>query len=132
MQIVDSALQLAASDLSRFLSCQHCTALDMEVAQGIRAKPHYYDSFVKMLVERGLAHEKEYVESIEAGGDEVINLDGLSRSEAAERCLEAMRKGQPAIVQGVLRGGEWLRLADLLRRGGTPHPLGSLVHEGLE
>src|ERR1700693_2966937 len=129
MQIVDSALQLAASDLSRFLSCQHCTALDMEVAQGIRAKPHYYDSFVKMLVERGLAHEKEYVESIEAGGDEVSNLDGLSRSEAAERCLEAMRKGQPAIVQGVLRGGEWLGLPDVLRRVETPSHFGSWSYE---
>ncbi len=129
MQIADSAFQLAASDLSRFLSCRHCTALDMQVAQGLREKPHYSDPFVKMLVERGLAHEKEYVESIEAGGDEVIDLGGLPRPEAAERCLEAMRKGQPAIAQGVLRDGEWLGLPDVLRRVETPSVFGSWSYE---
>lgn len=129
MQIADSALQLSASDLSRFLSCRHCTALDMEVAQGLREKPHFSDPFLEMLVERGLAHEKEYVQSIEAGGDEVIDLGGLPRSEAAERCLEAMRKGQPAIAQGVLRGGEWLGLPDVLRRIEMPSVFGSWSYE---
>jgi len=36
MQLAGSTLQLAAYDLGRFLSCRHCTALDMEVAQGGR------------------------------------------------------------------------------------------------
>src|SRR5512132_4469077 len=103
MHLAGSNLQLAASDLGHFLSCRHCTALDMEVAQGVREKPYFFDPFMKMLTERGLAHEKEYVESIEAGGEEVVDLGGLPRSEAAERCLEAMRKGEPAIAQGVLR-----------------------------
>ena len=129
MQLLDSSLQLSASDLSRFLSCRHCTALDMEVAQGLRAKPSFVDPFLELLIARGLAHEKEYVESIEAGGHEVLDLAGLPRSEAAERCLEAMRKGQPAIVQGVLRGGEWLGLPDVLRRVETPSDFGSWSYE---
>jgi len=36
MQLAGSTLQLAAYDLGRFLSCRHCTALDMEVAHGNR------------------------------------------------------------------------------------------------
>jgi predicted RecB family nuclease len=120
MQLLDSALRLSATDLSRFLSCRHCTALDMEVAQGLRPKPpNYPDPFLELLIERGLAHEKQYLESIEVGGDEVLDLGDLafrSPSEAADRTLEAMRKGRPAIAQGMLRCGEWSGIPDVLRR----------------
>ena len=64
MQLAGSTLQLAAYDLGRFLSCRHCTALDMEVANGDRTEPHFADRFLEIRVKRGLAHEKEYVESI--------------------------------------------------------------------
>src|SRR6266568_7828173 len=50
MQLAGSTLQLAAYDLGRFLSCRHCTALDMEVANGDRPEPHSSDPFLKMLV----------------------------------------------------------------------------------
>jgi len=36
MHLAGSTFQLAASDLGHFLSCRHCTALDMEVANGGR------------------------------------------------------------------------------------------------
>ena len=111
MHLSSSTLQLAASDLGRFLSCRHCTALDMQVAQGLRPKPPVYpDPFLDLLIERGLAHEKEYVESISSAGDEVLDLGDLafrSPSEAADGTLSAMRKGLPAIAQGLLRCGEW-------------------------
>jgi hypothetical protein len=34
MHLSSSTLHLAASDLGRFLSCRHCTALDMEELVG--------------------------------------------------------------------------------------------------
>ena len=124
MHLSSSTLQLAASDLGRFLSCRHCTALDMEVAQGKRKKPPVYpDPFLALLIERGLAHEKEYVESISSAGDEVLDLGDLafrSPSEAIDRTLSAMRKGVPAIAQGFLRCGEWSGIPDVLRRVETP------------
>src|ERR1019366_6432577 len=95
MQLLDSSLQLSASDLSRFLSCRHCTSLDMEVAQGLRKAPYFSDPFLEMLRARGEVHGKEYIKSIEAGGDEVLGLAGIPPSEAADRCLEAIRRGQP-------------------------------------
>src|SRR5712692_233774 len=129
MHLAGSILQLAAYDLGRFLSCRHCTALDMEVANGDRPEPHSSDPFLEMLRKRGREFEKEYIESIETGGDEVIDLGGLPRSEAAERCLQAMRKGELAIAQGVLRGGDWLGLPDVLRRVETPSVFGSWSYE---
>src|ERR1035437_7514377 len=72
MHLSSSTLQLAASDLGRFLSCRHCTALDMDVAQGLRPKPPVYpDPFLDLLIERGMAHEKEYAGAISTAGDEV-------------------------------------------------------------
>jgi uncharacterized protein len=133
MHVVDGALTLAASDLGRFLSCRHCTALDMEVAQGKRLKPPVYpDPFLDLLIERGMAHEKEYVESISAAGDEVLDLGDLafrSPSEAADRALDAMRKGVPAIAQGFLRCGEWSGIPDVLRRVATPSFFGPWSYE---
>jgi uncharacterized protein len=133
MHLSSSTLQLAASDLGRFLSCRHCTALDMQVAQGLRPKPPVYpDPFLDLLIERGLAHEKEYVESISTAGDEVLDLGDLafrSPSEAADRTLDAMCKGLPAIAQGLLRGGEWSGIPDVLRRVETPSLFGPWSYE---
>jgi uncharacterized protein len=133
MHLSSSTLQLAASDLGRFLSCRHCTALDMEVAQGLRPKPPVFpDPFLDLLIERGLAHEKEYVESISSAGDEVLDLGDLafrSSSEAADRTLSAMRKGVPAIAQGFLRCGEWSGIPDVLRRVETPSLFGPWSYE---
>jgi predicted RecB family nuclease len=133
MHLSSSTLQLAASDLGRFLSCRHRTALDMEVAQGLRPKPPVYpDPFLDLLIERGLAHEKAYVESISSAGDEVLDLGDLafrSPSEAADRTLSAMRKGMPAIAQGLLRCGEWSGIPDVLRRVETPSLFGPWSYE---
>ena len=101
----------------------------MEVAQGVREKPTYYDPFVKMLAERGWRMRRSTSSRSRPGGDEVVDLGDLPCDEAAERCLEAMRKGQPAIAQGVLRGGEWLGLPDVLRRVETPSVFGSWSYE---
>ena len=79
MYLSSSRLTLAASDLGRFLSCRHCTALDMEVAQELRPKPPVFpDPFLDLLIERGLAHEKEYVEAISSASDEVLDLGDLA------------------------------------------------------
>jgi uncharacterized protein len=129
MYTTDAALRLSASDLSRFLSCRHCTSLDMEVAQGLRKAPYFSDPFLEMLRARGEVHEKEYVKSIEAGGDEVLDLAGIPPSEAADRCLEAMRNGRPAIAQGALRGGKWFGIPDVLRRVETPSDFGPWSYE---
>src|SRR5450759_3758694 len=133
MHLSSSTLQLAASDLGRFLSCRHCTALALEVAQGLRPKPpNIPDPCLDLLIERGMAHEKEYVEAISSAGDEVLDLGDLafrSPSEAADRTLDAMRKGLPAIAQGFLRGEEWSGIPDVLRRVETPSLFGPWSYE---
>jgi uncharacterized protein len=66
MHLLGADLVLSASDLSSFLACRHRTALDMAVAFGDRKRPHVHDPLVEILWERGLEHERRYVDVLRA------------------------------------------------------------------
>ena len=75
MRHEDSAFVLSATDLAAFLACRHRTALDMGAATGAVQKPPYrHDSLLELLWQRGIDHEKRYVESLRADGRTVTDL----------------------------------------------------------
>ena len=76
MRMSGSAIELSASDLSGFLSCIHLTALDLAVAQGQREPPAWVDPVLMVLRERGLEHERGYVEGLRAQGLTITDLSG--------------------------------------------------------
>lgn len=49
MRLVDTHIRLSPSDLSNHLACRHLTALDLAVAQRLRAKPLVHSQFLDML-----------------------------------------------------------------------------------
>ena len=77
MRMSGSTIELSASDLSGFLSCVHLTALDLAVARGTREPPTWTDPVLIVLRERGLEHERGYVEELRAQG-----LSSLARLSA--------------------------------------------------
>ena len=79
MRVSGHAIELSASDLSGFLSCVHLTALDLAVARGEREPPTWVDPVVKVLRERGLEHERGYVERLRAQGLTITDLSGAIR-----------------------------------------------------
>lgn len=62
MRMSGSTIELSASDLSGFLSCIHLTALDLAVDRKAREPPTWTDPVLIILRERGLEHERGYVE----------------------------------------------------------------------
>ena len=82
MRMSGSAIELSASDLSGFLSCIHLTALDLAVARGTREPPAWVDPVLIVLRERGLEHERGYVEELRAQGLSVTDLDGITGEDA--------------------------------------------------
>jgi uncharacterized protein len=72
-----SVAELSASDLSGFLSCIHLTGLDLSVAQGRREPPTWIDPALIVLRERGLEHERGYVEGLRALGLTITDLSDL-------------------------------------------------------
>ncbi|HRB12032.1 MAG TPA: nuclease, partial [Vicinamibacteria bacterium] len=112
-------VSLSATDVSNSLACRHLTGLDMSVAFEGRKRPFRNDPLGDILRDRGLAHEKEYVDHLKAEGREVLDLSALKDPEAAAAAtLEAMRAGQDVIVQAALLDdtGRWYGRPDVLLR----------------
>jgi predicted RecB family nuclease len=125
-----SGLILSATDLSNFLSCRHRTALEMAEAHGKRQRPRWNDPLLEILFKRGLEHEKAYVESLRAGGSDIVDLgDVRERDVAVARTLDSMRSGADVIVQAALADGRWYGRPDMLRRVEKPSALGVWSYE---
>lgn len=129
MKRFDSALSLSATDLSNFLGCRHRTALDMAHAFGARKRPHFDDPFLEALFERGLAHERAYVEKLAAAGKRIESIADVEIHERLEPTLAGMRAGADVIVQGALQEGQWFGLPDVMQRIERPSKLGSWSYE---
>jgi len=116
-----NGLRLSASDLVNHLGCRHRTYLDLCVVRGELEPPSHVDLSLEFLKQRGLEHERAYVEHLRAQGMSVLELEDLGAAEpefAATR--EAMRQGPDVIVQATLLGEGWMGRADILRRVERP------------
>lgn len=133
MRSAGGRLELSATDLSKFLSCRHLTALDMAVAQGKLRRPHKRaDPLLDILIQRGRDHEQEHVDRLASTGLTVVDLTALgfdNRAEAVTRTLNSMRSGADVIVQGALGHNEWFGRPDVIQRVATPSALGEWSYE---
>jgi len=116
MRLHASRLVLSPTDLAAFLSCRHRTGLDLAVAQGELAPPAWRDPLGQAFRERGLAHERAYVEWLRGQGLQVADLSSVDPADAEVHTREAMRAGADAIYQAVLVGEGWRGYADVLCR----------------
>ncbi|MEI9919540.1 MAG: TM0106 family RecB-like putative nuclease [Bacteroidota bacterium] len=107
MNFTNNIFYLSATDLSNHLSCRHLTELNRKVALKELERPYYNDPQLEILIERGHAHEKAYVEFLKRQGKNVV--DGRSVG-----LTEAMRQGADVIVQAPLDLNQWNGLADIL------------------
>ena len=133
MQKIGEQLRFSASDLVGHLDCRHLTALDAAVARGSMQKPKIWDPVLQTLVERGITHEREYVESLRKTGVSLVEIAGGGINSAqVDQTLAAMRAGADVIVQGALVQGAWGGRADILRRVETPSALGGWSYEVID
>jgi uncharacterized protein len=130
MKVTGSQLTLSATDLSNFLGCRHRTALEMGEAFGKRRRPHFDDPLLALLHERGLAHEREYVESLREEREDFEDLSDVKRrEEAIARTVDAMRRGVQVVVQGALGNATWYGRPDVLCRVETRSGLGEWSYD---
>ena len=136
------ALRLSATDIANHLACRHLTELDRAVAEGLLAVPEWRDPSLELLRERGLVHERAYIEHLRSEGLSVVDLrnndgeprtaDRNSSSEhttAVDRTITAMRAGTDAIIQAELGNDRWIGRADVLLRVPHPSDLGDWSYE---
>lgn len=125
-------LLFSASDLVSFLGCAHSTALDLDhlatPAADVRDEG---DPYLELLAEKGLAHERAYLASLQSQGKNVREIPGEDHSldERVRLTKEAMAAGYDAIYQGALLSPPWHGYADFLLRIDVPSSLGSYSYE---
>jgi predicted RecB family nuclease len=130
---VGTSFEFTATDLVGYLNCHHLAVLDRAVAEGTFPKPKVWDPLLQILSERGVAHERRYVEHLTAVGLEVIRIDGIEVTDAAVGATHAaMRCGIPVIVQAALAHAGWNGRADILRRVELPSALGGWSYEPID
>ncbi|MGY1988048.1 TM0106 family RecB-like putative nuclease [Blastococcus sp. SYSU DS0669] len=134
MQRLDGRLVLSPTDLTHHQECRHLTRLDLGVAAGEWAAPEAETTDELQLVfDRGVAHEKKYLESLRAAGKTVAEIDTVfdaaGRRRAEAETVEAMRSGVDVVYQGTFFDGAWGGQADFLLRVEVPSSFGGWSYE---
>src|SRR6266446_3520839 len=117
MKLQQDTIKLSATDLANHLSCRHLTALNLRLAKGEIAEPAWANPHTRVLQQRGLEHEKAYIQSLRARGLAVVDLS----AEPAETANQAS-----------LASDEWRGRADVLLRveaSDNPTRLGNWSYE---
>ncbi|MBX5463751.1 MAG: TM0106 family RecB-like putative nuclease, partial [Steroidobacteraceae bacterium] len=124
-----SGLVYSASDLVTFLECEHSTTLDLlELETPLPRAPD--DDETVLLQEKGLAHEKQYLEQLKAQHGTFADLSSIkSIDERIRSTIDWMRKGADVIYQGALQSGNLIGYPDFLRRVERPSGLGAHSYE---
>ena len=116
MRVRQGTATLSATDLANHLSCRHLTTLDLRLAKGEIAEPSWENPHLRVLQQRGLEHEKTYIESLCSKGLAIVDLSNEVEEMAGEATWAAMKSGAQAIVQASLGSGDWRGRADVLLR----------------
>lgn len=128
----DGQFKFFASDLMKFQSCEHATALDIRRLEHGDIEPAGDDEEVELVQNFGHAHEEAFTEKLKSAGFGVIELPrkfGNPEQEATET-VAAMRAGHEVIAQASLgAGGRWGGYADFLFKVDRPSRFGDFSYE---
>src|SRR5438093_3187679 len=135
MQATNSRLVLSPSDLNDYVECAHLTTLALEVARGVRRRPHVPEDHVDLLRRKGEEHEAAYLAELRAKGRQVVDVIGADRwdfDSSARATIEAMRAGVEIIYQATFVLGDWRGRADFLEPVEQPAAPGARGYEALD
>lgn len=129
VRYLDGELVCSASDLVGFAACHHLTYLAGAAARGEITRPQRIDSFVDLLVRRGVAHEHDVLSGYGTEGVATITVDSATRAgleDAATETISAMHAGVSVIYQATFLHEGWVGHADFVERvDDLPSDLGS-------
>lgn len=130
MRVEGPGVLLSASDLMRFMSCKHATALDLRYARGECLLPAEDTEDAKILQKQGDDHESRYLSKLKAEGRSVIEFGrdgGLAAVAQATRI--GLSQGPDVLFQGAFFAAPWGGWSDFLIRVERPSVLGAFSYE---
>ena len=126
----DGTLIVSATDLVGYLACDHLSTLELGRAEERWERPHRAEDLtVRLMQDRGDAHEAAHLEGLRAAGRSIVEIDKTALStpdqlrEAEAATLSAMRAGADVIFQATFFDGHWRGHADFLYRTDRPSPV---------
>jgi uncharacterized protein len=132
MRAFNGSILLAATDLVNFLGCPHATFLDRH-SVGEPATKAEDDPYLKLLQEKGLEHEHQYLDQLRAQGKRIEEIaDNLSFDERVAKTQAALAGGADVVYQGALLGEGWHGYADFLVREQGSSRLGPYLFEPVD
>jgi predicted RecB family nuclease len=122
--------RLSPSRLNDFLGCEYRTYLDLLADRGEIDREDYKPPDAQLLLERGLRHEEQFLQTLRDEGRDVLSLSDKERpSVRAEQTEDAMRAGREVIHQACFLHDGWIGYADFLIRIEMPSQLGDWSYE---
>jgi predicted RecB family nuclease len=126
------SLLYSASDLVTFLGCRHATFLDRRQLDA-PVPLGDADPYLALLQQKGIEHERAYLERLRDEGREIVEIAGDgSLEDRVARTRAAMAAGVEVIYQGALRRGSWHGYADFLIRVPGESRLGPYCYEPVD
>jgi hypothetical protein len=123
MRVQKGTIYLSPSDLTRFQSCEHASALDLRFTNGDELHPAEDTADVVLLQKKGLAHEEAFLAKLPQ--DDLVKVPRAQDfATAAEQTREAMRNGAAWIYQGALESGHWQGWSDFMEKKDIASGLG--------
>jgi predicted RecB family nuclease len=130
MRVEGRDVLLSASDLMRFMSCKHATALDLRYARGEPLEPADDTEDAKILQKQGDEHESRYLAKLKAEGHSVIEFGrDVGLAAAAQATRAALSQGPDVLFQGAFFASPWGGWSDFLIRVERPSALGGFSYE---
>jgi predicted RecB family nuclease len=130
MRVEGLEVLLSASDLMRFMSCKHATALDLRYARGEALVPADDTEDAKILQKQGDEHESRHLAKLKAEGLSVVELGEERELRAAAVATGvALSQGPDVLFQGAFSASPWGGWSDFLIRMETPSSLGAFSYE---
>ena len=75
MQLIDGQPVYSASDLVGFLACEHLTNLERAAAAGLVKRPMREDAELELMMRRGIAHERRYLQELRDAGKQITLIE---------------------------------------------------------
>ena len=129
MRKFDGTLLLSASDLTKFMGCEHATRLDLLRLEGNGPEPRADTDDAELLQKYGHEHEEAYLQKLQEDGRSVVKITESDLRVAARSTIDAILAGADIVYQGALLHGRWGGWADFIERVETPSKLGDFSYE---
>jgi len=77
MSPLENTPRLFPTALTNFLECHHLAVLERLAAGNLAKRPFFHDPMLEILRERGLSHERAYVQHLDQLGNSVMSAPAM-------------------------------------------------------